>query len=57
METIQLWIIQRGEITHYSFIFRNTEPLVTEFKNMSRSNLGATLYLHIKKGNGKTKKL
>ena len=57
METIQLWGIPRGELTHYSFIFRNAEPLGNEFKNISRHNLGTTLYLHIKKGNDKMKKL
>ena len=47
METIQLWSIPRGEITHYSFIFRNPEPLGKEFKNISIPNLGAALFLHV----------
>ena len=57
METVQLWSIPRGELTHYSFIFRNPEPSETEFRNMSIYNLGSTLYLHTKKGNDKMKKL
>ena len=39
-----------GDITQYSYIFSNPEPLVTEMNNISCYRLGATLHLDIQKG-------
>ena len=50
MSSIHFWTTPKGDLSNYSFIFRNTEPLGTKLKNVSCSRLGTMFYLEIKKG-------
>ena len=50
MISIRFWTNPKGDLPHYSYIFRNTEPFGTEFKNAACSRLGTMLYLETKKG-------
>ena len=42
---------------HYSFIFRNTDPLGAELNNVAHYRLGTMLYLDIQKEKDAMKKL
>ena len=45
----------KGDLPHYSFIFRKPEPLGIDTKNVACSMLGTMLYLYIQKGKEATK--
>ena len=45
----------KGDLPHYSYIYRNPEPLGMEIKNLACSRLGTMLYLEIQKGREATK--
>ena len=55
MSTIQFCTNPRGDLPHYSYVFRKPEPLGTDIKNVACSRLGTMLYLDIQKGEGTTK--
>ena len=44
-----------GDLPHYSYIFRNPDPLDTDMKNILCSRLGTMLHLDIQKGKKATK--
>ena len=46
----------KSDLPHYSYIYRNPEPLGMEIKNLACSRLGTMLYLDIQKGREATKK-
>ena len=46
----------KGDLPHYSYIFRKPEPLGTETNNLTCSRLGAMLHLDIQKGKEAMKK-
>ena len=50
MGAIQFFSTPKGDLTHYSYMFRKLEPLGTDTKNMDCSRLVTMLHLEIKKG-------
>ena len=56
MSAIQLRTTPKGDLLHYSYIFRKPEPLGTEMKNVACSRLGTMLHLEIQKGKEAMKK-
>ena len=50
MSAILLRTTPKGDLPHYSYIFRKPEPLGTEMKNVALSRLGMVLHLDIQKG-------
>ena len=50
MSAIRFCTTPKGDLPHYSYIFRKTEPLGTKMKNMEYSRLGTMLQLDIQKG-------
>ena len=50
MRAIQFCTTPKGYLPHYSYIFRNPEPLGTEMNNVACSRLGTMLYLDIQRG-------
>ena len=50
MSAIQFCTIHKGDLPHFSYIFRDPEPLDTEMKNVACSILGMMLHLDIQKG-------
>ena len=40
----------KGDLPHFSFIFKNPEPLGKEIKNVVCSRLGTMIHLEIQKG-------
>ena len=50
MSAIRFCTTPKGDLPHYSYIFRNPEPLGTEMKNVACSRLGKMLHLEIQKG-------
>ena len=50
MSAIQFSATHKRYLPHYSYIFRNTEPLGTDMKNVACSSLGTMLHLDIQKG-------
>ena len=50
MRDILFWTNLKGDLQHYSFIFRNLDPLEMELRNKARYKLGTMLYLEIQKG-------
>ena len=56
MSAIQFCTNPKGYLPHYSYIFRNPEPLGTEIKNVVCSRLGKMLHLEIQKGKEAMKK-
>ena len=50
MSVIRFRTTPKGDLPHYSYTFRKTEPLGTAMKNFACSRLGTTIYLEIKKG-------
>ena len=56
MSAIQFRTTPKGDLLHYSYIFRNLEPLGTEMKNVACSMLGRMLHLDIQKGKEAMKK-
>ena len=50
MSAIQFCNTPKVDLPHYSYIFRNPEPLGTEMKNVVCSRLGTMLHLEIRKG-------
>ena len=55
MSAILLCTNPKGDLPHYSYIFRKPEPLGTDMKNVACSRLGAMLHLDIQKGKEATK--
>ena len=55
MISILFWTTPKGDLPQYSYIFRKTEPLGTNIKNVECYRLGTMLYLYIKKGKEYTK--
>ena len=49
MIAINFFTTPKGDLPHYSYIFRNPEKLGTEMKNVVCSRLGNMLYLEIQK--------
>ena len=49
MSSIRFWTTPKFDLSHYSFIFRNPEPLGTELNNAACYRLGTRLYLYIHK--------
>ena len=49
MSAIIIYTTPKGDFPHYSYIFRNMEPLGTEMKNVVCSRLGTKLHLYIQK--------
>ena len=56
MSAIRFSTTPKGDLLHYSYIFRETDPLGTEMKNVACSRLGTMLHLEIQKGKEATKK-
>ena len=56
MSAIRFRTTPKGDLPHYSYIFRKPEPLKTEIKNMACSRLGTMLHLEIQKGKEAMKK-
>ena len=50
MSAIRFRTTPKGDLPHYSYIFRKMEPLGTEMKNVACSRLGTMLHLDIQKG-------
>ena len=50
MSAIQFFTTPKGDLPHYSFIFRNMGPLGTEMKDLACSRFGTMLHLDIQKG-------
>ena len=50
MSAIQFRTTPKGDLPHYSYIFRKLDPLGTEMKNLACSRLGTMLHLEIQKG-------
>ena len=50
MSAIRLRNTPKGNLLHYSYIFRNPEPLGTDMINLACSRLGTMLHLDIQKG-------
>ena len=50
MSSISFHTAPKVYLPHYSYIFRNLEPLGTEMKNMACYGLGTILHLDIYKG-------
>ena len=50
MSAMRFRTTPKEDLPHYSYIFRNPEPLGTEMKNMACSRLGTMLHLDIQKG-------
>ena len=57
MRAIRFRTIPKGDLPHYSYIFRKPEPLGTKMNNMACSRLGTILHLDIQKGKEAMKKL
>ena len=55
MSSIRFRTTPKGDLPHYSYIFRKPEPLGTEMKNVACSRLGTMLHLEIQKGKEATK--
>ena len=55
MSAIQFSTTPIGDLPHYSYIFRKTESLGTDIKNVACSRLGTMLHLEIQKGEEATK--
>ena len=49
MSVIKFRTNPKGDLQHYSYVFRNPEPLGKVMKNMACSRLGNMLYLEIQK--------
>ena len=56
MSAIRFCTTPKGYLPHYSYIFRNLEPLGTEMENVACSRLGMMLHLEIQKGKEAMKK-
>ena len=56
MSSMRFRTTPKGDLPHYSFIFRKPEPLGTEMKNVACSRLGTMLHLDIQKGKEAMKK-
>ena len=50
MSAIQFFTTPKGDLPHYYYIFRKTEPLGIEMKNVVCSRLGTMLHLDIQNG-------
>ena len=57
ISAIRFGTTPKGDLPHYSYIFRKPEPLGTEMKNVVCSSLGNMLHLDIQKGKEAMKKL
>ena len=55
MSAIRFHTTPKGDLLHYSYIFRKPEPLGTDVKNVACSRLGTMLHLYIQKGKEATK--
>ena len=56
MSAIRFRTTPKGDLPHYSYIFRNLDPLRTKMKNVVCSRLGTMLRLDIQKGKEAMKK-
>ena len=56
MSAIRLRITPKGDLPHYSYIFRKPKPLGNKMKNVACSRLGTMLHLEIQKGKEAMKK-
>ena len=56
MSAIRFRTTPKGDLPHYSYIFRKLDPLGTDTKNMVCSRLGTMLQLEIQKGKEAMKK-
>ena len=56
MSAIRFRTTPKGDLPHYSYIFRKPEPLWTGMKNVACSRLGEMLHLAIQKGKEAMKK-
>ena len=50
MREMRFWTTPKGDLPHYSFIFRKPDPLEIQLKKLVCSRLGVMLYLEIQKG-------
>ena len=50
MSAVRLRTTPKGDLPHYSYIFRKPETLGTDMKNVACSRLGMMLQLEIQKG-------
>ena len=50
MSAIRFRTTPKGDLLQYSYIFRKTEPLGTDMKNVACSRLETMLHLDIQKG-------
>ena len=50
MSTIHFRTTPKGYLPHYSYIFRNPDPLGEEINNVACYKLGTVLHLEIQKG-------
>ena len=50
MSAMQFCTTPKGDLPHYYYIFRKTDPLGTYMKNVAYSRLGTMLHLDIQKG-------
>ena len=50
MSAIRFWNTPKVDLSHYSYIFSNTDVFEAELNNVTRYRLWTILYLEIKKG-------
>ena len=50
MSAIHFYTTPKGDLPHYSYIFRNPETLGTEMNGVACSRMGNMLHLDIQKG-------
>ena len=50
MSAIRFCTTPKEDLPHYSYIFRNPDPLRTDMKNVECSRLGTMLHLEIQNG-------
>ena len=54
MSAIRFRTTAKGNLPHFSYIFRNPEPLGTEFKTVACSITGDLLFVEVHRGEGGT---
>ena len=57
MSDIRFCTTPKGDLPHYSYIFRNLEPLDTDINNVACSMLGTMLHIEIQRGKDTMKTL
>ena len=47
MSAIRFWVMDKGNLPHFPYIFRKPEPLVTDFNTFTCSIIGALLFVEV----------